>query len=352
MRGLGYILFIAFFLAFSSQTQARNNTDYSEYYVYPAGPDVPYEVDGISDLVIASDWHGDFDAMIQTLHGESLINEQGEWIACEGTHLAINGDLVAKGPDSDYILQYLYKLHLASAPITIIPGNWDLKMLKKLPKDQISDRSRLGKWILSWVPFRKFNLVHGTAPAEFKNEAILASHAGFDRWISYFDPPDINQTYLNWIRYYLGLTKNAPADNSSWVMGSKHYLSDDGVRDGPLFTKALDPKNYKDHPPFSERDMAFYLNHLGTDLLAVGHMRVSDEISYGFGGRVVYVEIGNSIGVKHPGQIGALRIRGGQVESHSYARLPDKSPLRESVLSAMKIAKRPLCKVLMQYLDR
>lgn len=88
---------------------------------------------GVSNMVVISDIHGQYDLMVELLKHHGVINENLDWNFGKG-HLVINGDILDRGDKVTEILWLAYKLEYqalkAGGRLHFLAGNHELMVLR------------------------------------------------------------------------------------------------------------------------------------------------------------------------------------------------------------------------------
>ncbi|WP_194975740.1 metallophosphoesterase [Aquiflexum lacus] len=88
---------------------------------------------GVSNIVVISDIHGQYDLMVELLKNHGVINEKLNWNFGKG-HLVINGDIMDRGDKVTEILWLAYKLEnqalKAGGKLHFLVGNHELMVTR------------------------------------------------------------------------------------------------------------------------------------------------------------------------------------------------------------------------------
>ncbi|KGJ88322.1 metallophosphoesterase [Colwellia psychrerythraea] len=260
------------------------------------------EYSGDFKVAALSDFHGQYDLMIELLTNNRIIDEQKNWLFGNG-HFVITGDIFDRGDKVTEILWFLYdlerqaeqsggKVHLTLANHEVMILNGDLRYLhpkyietaQKLNKPfeaLFSKTSILGNWLRSKPVLVKVNnmlFTHGgfhpslasnnhsleEINSVFKNSLVKAELAqprqGFSEYLHGSNGPI-------WYRGYFTQDRNKTPQGK----GSK--------------SKATGPKD----KGATSAEIDFLLKHFDVDHLIVGHTS-QKQIETRYQGRVIAID--------------------------------------------------------------
>lgn len=96
-------------------------------------PGTAQKYKGVSNMVVISDIHGQYDLMVELLKNHGVLNENLNWNFGKG-HLVINGDILDRGEKVTEILWLAYKLEYqalkAGGRLHFLVGNHELMVLR------------------------------------------------------------------------------------------------------------------------------------------------------------------------------------------------------------------------------
>ncbi len=108
-----------------------NTEQFSNSFISKPGTAQKYK--GVSNIVVVSDIHGQYDLMVALLKNHGVINENLDWGFGKG-HLVINGDIMDRGDKVTEILWLAYKLEhqalKAGGRLHFLVGNHELMVAK------------------------------------------------------------------------------------------------------------------------------------------------------------------------------------------------------------------------------
>jgi hypothetical protein len=246
-------------------------------------PDFDQNYKGVTNLVVISDIHGQYDLMVELLRSHGVVDENLNWSFGKG-HLVINGDILGRGDKVTEALWLAYNLENqaieAGGRMHYLLGNHELMLLdndlrylnkkyfraarvmKESVKKMHNNESVLGNWL------RK-------RPVMITIDSLLITHAGIspDFVNRQLTTHDVNQIFYENIL-------NAPkvrGDRGSDISFLKSPM-------GPIWYRGY----------FGEDDIELsqldaILDYFGSQKIIVGHTSV-DMITPLFGGRVLAVD--------------------------------------------------------------
>jgi hypothetical protein len=246
-------------------------------------PDFYQDYKGVTNLVVISDIHGQYDLMVELLRSHGIIDENLNWSFGKG-HLVINGDILGRGDKVTEALWLAYSLENqaieAGGRLHYLLGNHELmlldndlrylnkkyfrtaRLMKVSVKKMHNNESVLGNWL------RK-------RPVMITIDSLLITHAGIspefvNRELTTYD---VNQIFYENIL------------NPSKVRGNRG-------KDISFLTSPMGPIWYRGY--FGEDDIEVseldaILDYFGSQRIIVGHTSV-DMITPLFGGRVLAVD--------------------------------------------------------------
>jgi hypothetical protein len=275
-----------------------------------------------SKIFVTSDIEGNFNAFYSMLIGNKVMNENYEWTFGNG-HLVIAGDMVDRGNNTWPCLWLLYKLEhdaeIKGGKVHYILGNHDVmnmhanlkyvnnrhielakiisgnKNEKEAWLELLSDNNIIAQWIASKNTIEKIGddiYVHGGISADVVDAGLTIEK--------------INKIVRKNIR--TNLTSNS-GDNKleNLVFSNKGPLWYRGLVNGyKKYYKKIDSKNL-------DQILHFYkANHI-----IIGHTIVDKEITSGFNGRVIRVDI------KHSTEKFTGKSQGLIIENNHYYKVSD-----------------------------
>lgn len=237
---------------------------------------------GDFDIAALSDFHGQYDLMIQLLMNNKIIDENKQWAFGDG-HFVITGDIFDRGDKVTEILWFLYdlekqaekaggKVHLTLGNHEVMVLNGDLRYLHpkylatadKLAKPfelLFSKSSILGNWLRS-------------KPVLVKVNNMLFAHGGFHPSLAEQERSinDINRVFKN------SLVK---AELDKPRAGWAEYLH---KTNGPIWYRGY----FKDDGATSD-EIDLLLRHFDVEHLIVGHTS-QKQIETRYQGRVIAID--------------------------------------------------------------
>jgi hypothetical protein len=154
-------------------------------------PSVKSEFEGIKDIVVLSDIHGQYDLAVELFKNNNIIDDDLNWSFGKG-HLVIVGDIFDRGPKVNEVLWLIYKLEkqakLSKGRVHLLLGNHEYMVLRddlryindkykqvsNLLKISYSElygkQTILGRWLRSKATIMKINqhtFVHGGISKSF-----------------------------------------------------------------------------------------------------------------------------------------------------------------------------------------
>lgn len=240
------------------------------------------EYSGEFDVVASSDFHGQYDVLIELLTNNGVIDENGHWQFKNG-HFVITGDVFDRGDKVTEILWFLYRLEQeavnAGGQVHLLLGNHEVMILngdlrylhpKYVTVADIAD-----------VPFEQFyakGTLLGdwlrTKPVLVKVNNMLFTHGGFhpDLAREKRSLNDINRVFKNsLVKAELALPR----------AGLAKYLH---KRNGPIWYRGY----FKDNGASSE-EIDLLLRHFDVEHIVVGHTSQA-QIEMRHNGRVIAID--------------------------------------------------------------
>lgn len=246
-------------------------------------PDFDQNYKGVTNLVVISDIHGQYDLMVELLRSHGVIDENLNWSFGKG-HLVINGDILGRGDKVTEALWLAYKLENqaieAGGRMHYLLGNHELmlldndlrylnkkyvraaRLMKVSVKKMHNNESVLGNWL------RK-------RPVMITIDSLLITHAGIspDFVNRQLTTHDVNQIFYENILNASKVRSNRGSDIS-------------------FLKSPMGPIWYRGY--FGEDDIELsqlddILDYFGSQKIIVGHTSV-DMITPLFGGRVLAVD--------------------------------------------------------------
>lgn len=246
-------------------------------------PDFFQYYQGVTNLVVISDIHGQYDLMVELLRSHGVIDENLNWSYGEG-HLVINGDILGRGDKVTEALWLAYNLENqaieAGGRMHYLLGNHELmlldndlrylnkkyfraaRLMKVSVKKMHNNESVLGNWL------RK-------RPVMITIDSLLITHAGIspDFVKRQLTTHDVNQIFYENILN----TSKVRSDRGSDISFLKSPM-------GPIWYRGY----------FGEDDIELsqldtILEYFGSQRIIVGHTSV-DMITPLFGGKVLAVD--------------------------------------------------------------
>jgi hypothetical protein len=239
--------------------------------------------DDVSNLLVISDVHGQYDLMVELLKNQGIIDEYLNWSYGKG-HLVINGDILGRGDKVTEALWLAYQLEAqaekAGGRLHFLLGNHELMVLendlrflnqkynksarikKKSVRDLHNQYSVLGNWL------RK-------RPAIVTIDGLLITHAGISpefvsRKLTVFD---VNKIFYENILSTTRSKTNRRRD-IEFLTGSN----------GPLWYRG-----YFEQNNIGTREMDNILEYFGAKNIIIGHTSVR-SITLLLGGRIIAVD--------------------------------------------------------------
>lgn len=211
----------------------------------PSQDNIPWKFETKGRVVALSDTHGDLEAMLAVLLERRLIDETGKWIGGD-SHLVVNGDLIAGGKYSRFLLDFLMALEpqakAAGGNLHVTLGNMELLAMQKKKNPLSSDEIKQFKGAPTVKGHPRNALRHDSDYARWLREKSLIIqindrfyvHGGWHpEWFENNKVQDINFTARAWIRYFQGGPVEPPLE-TKWVV--------DEAADGPAWTRAFKPR--------------------------------------------------------------------------------------------------------------
>jgi len=245
------------------------------------------EYSGDFNVAALSDFHGQYDLMIELLTNNHIIDEQKNWAFGNG-HFVITGDVFDRGDKVTEILWFLYdlerqaeqaggKIHLTLGNHEVMVLNGDLRYLhpkyietaKKLnkPFEQLFSKNNiLGDWLRS-------------KPVLVKVNDMLFAHGGFHPSLAFDNHSleEINSVFK---------TNLVKAELAAPRQGFGEYLH---RTNGPIWYRGyFGTERGKDNGATSE-EIDMLLKHFDIKHLVVGHTS-QKQIETRYQGRVIAID--------------------------------------------------------------
>ncbi|WP_260679306.1 metallophosphoesterase [Thalassomonas sp. M1454] len=242
----------------------------------------PLIYQGNFDVIAVSDFHGQYDLMLDLLVNNNVIDQEYNWNFGNG-HLVITGDVFDRGDKVTEILWLLYKLEQqakkASGNIHLLLGNHEVMVLNgdlrylhnKYEKVSVmlntpfaklySKDSVLGQWLRSKNVLVKIN-------------SQLFAHGGFhpDLVQQKLTLAQVNEVFVN------NLVKNELANDRSELATYLHKTN------GPIWYRG-----YFREPKASVAQIDSLLKHFSVSSIIVGHTSMP-QIESHFNGKVIAID--------------------------------------------------------------
>jgi len=245
------------------------------------------EYKGDYTVAALSDFHGQYDLMIELLKNNHIIDENKQWNFGNG-HFVITGDIFDRGKKVTEILWFLYDLErqaeLAGGKIHLTLGNHEVMILngnykylaekykdaaKKLNKPYnalFSKGSILGNWLRS-------------KPVLVKVNDMLFAHGGFHPMLARKNVSleKINQVFKESL---------VEAELATPREGLAEYLH---KRDGPIWYRGYFAKERKKDNGATISEIDLLLEHFDVKHIIVGHTS-QKHIETRFEGKVIAID--------------------------------------------------------------
>lgn len=245
-------------------------------------------------LFAMSDLEGEFDAAVDLLKANGVINDSLQWIYGQG-HLVLIGDLVDRGENVVPLLWLMYKLEAEAATaggaLHYVLGNHEQYILdgrcksiaykyygtfyatNKNQKELWSSKSELGRWLRS-------------KPVAVKVGSTLFMHAGLS-------PEFLSEDWT-----LEDIDRKAAKE---FLMSSTEREREGDIifdRRGILFYRGLakDMSKYDLGPKAEDKHVENLINTFGVEQVAIGHT-IAEHIGYDYGGKVIRVDVHHSGGI-------------------------------------------------------
>lgn len=240
------------------------------------------EYNGKFDVAAISDFHGQYDLMMQILSNNNIVDAKAQWMFGNG-HLVITGDVFDRGDKVTEILWFLYELEQQALQqggrVHLLLGNHEVMVLngdlRYLHPKYVETANTIG------MPFEQLfakNTILGdwlrAKPVLVKVNNMLFAHGGFHpslarekRTLS-----DINTVFKN------NLVKAELTDERQ---GWAKYLH---KSDGPIWYRGY----FKDNGASSE-EIDLLLSHFDVQHIVVGHTS-QDTVQTRHKGRVIAID--------------------------------------------------------------
>jgi hypothetical protein len=245
-------------------------------------------------LFAMSDLEGEFDAAVDLLKANGVINDSLQWIYGQG-HLVLIGDMVDRGENVVPLLWLMYKLEAEAATaggtLHYVLGNHEQYILdgkcksiankyygtfyatNKSQKELWSSESELGRWLRS-------------KPVAVKVGSTLFMHAGLS-------PEFLSEDWT-----LEDIDRKAAKE---FLMSSTERETEGNIifdRRGILFYRGLakDMSKYDLGPKAEDKHVENLINTFGVEQVAIGHT-IAEHIGYDYGGKVIRVDVHHSGGI-------------------------------------------------------
>lgn len=242
-----------------------------------------YQFDNVSEFLIISDIHGQYDLFKEILINHQVVDSNLNWIY-GNKHLVILGDIMGRGPQVSEALWLVFKLEAQAlknqGKVHYLAGNHELMVLdndlRYLNPKYLHISSLLNKTVAeiygansligSWLHKR---------PVMIKLNDLLVVHAGVSpEFLEKKLPIDeVNKHFI----YHI-----YPIDKSIYRQDSLHNLL--ARTPGPLWYRG-----YFSDPPLGENDFLQALKFYNGSHMVVGHTSFK-EIQYLYGGRLFGID--------------------------------------------------------------
>ncbi len=245
------------------------------------------EYSGDFNVAALSDFHGQYDLMIELLTNNKIIDENKNWAFANG-HFVITGDIFDRGDKVTEILWFLYDLErqaeLAGGKIHLTLGNHEVmilngdlrylhpkyvetaKQLNKPFEQLFSKNSILGNWLRS-------------KPVLVKVNNMLFAHGGFHPSLATENHSieEINAVFkLNLVKAELAQPRQ----------GLGEYLH---RSDGPIWYRGYFAKERDKDNGATSAEIELLLKHFDVQHLIVGHTS-QKQIETRYQGRVIAID--------------------------------------------------------------
>jgi len=241
------------------------------------------------DFTVAalSDFHGQYDLMIELLTNNRIIDENKKWLFGNG-HFVITGDIFDRGDKVTEILWFLYnleqqaekaggKIHLTLGNHEVMILNGDLRylydkyptvasLLKKPFQELFSKKSVLGNWLRS-------------KPVLVKVNELLFAHGGFHPKLAEkkVTLETINEVFkANLVKAEL----NQPREGFAKFLHKSH---------GPIWYRGYFSQDKNKDNGASSAEIDLLLKHFKVKHLIVGHTS-QKQIETRYQGRVIAID--------------------------------------------------------------
>jgi len=279
----------------TSEIEVTADNDKGTQFVVPLRKNYPRSILNIPNpkhMLVISDLEGEFDALVNILQVNGVIDDSLNWHYGSG-HLVLIGDMVDRGINVVPSLWLIYKLEAeaqsAGGDIHYVLGNHERYLLdgrvksvaKKYfgsfratglsQKELWSENSELGRWLRS-------------KPALLKIGKTLFAHGGISAKIL-----NLNPTLE---KVDTEVAKGFTIENSTQRTIENSLLHDSL---GILFYRGLaqDMSKYNLGKKAGDEHVELILSRFGVDRIAIGHS-LAEHVSYDYGGKVIRVDVNHA----------------------------------------------------------
>jgi hypothetical protein len=244
-------------------------------------PDFSQEYIGVSNLVVISDIHGQYDLTIELLKAHGVIDDNNNWNYGKG-HLVVNGDILGRGDRVTEVLWLVYKLEQQAKAkgghVHFLLGNHELMVIENdlrflnekyvsaagimgiRPANLYGEDAVLGNWL------RK-------RPIVITIDDLLITHAGIS---PAFIGRNLTAKKVNTLFYKKILKASNSRKNEL-----QNFLTGE---EGPIWYRG-----YFIQPSPTEQQLDDMLDYFDSKKIIVGHTSLG-SITGLFGGRVIGVD--------------------------------------------------------------
>jgi hypothetical protein len=305
---------------------------------------VPWSFTTNQPVIAIGDIHGDLSALATILTQRALVDQAGNWSG-GGKHLVLMGDLLDRGPDGRWVMDWVMQLEaqarsaggrvhtlIGNHEVMVLQGDvryttagehrsfmdWaDLPSTRQLARDlkstpektAIVGAMRYSPPYQDWIASRN---------AIVKINRTLFVHGGLEDWGSSISLGAINSSIRQLIRNLQGRTSNAL--ELKWVIDQK----------GPIWTREMAEGRMENS------SVAKLLRRHEIDQIVVGHTpTTSGKIERIYDGAVVKIDTG--ISSYYGGELGSLTLTPeGKVRALHVERLAQPHPLRQDLIRDLR----------------